>query len=938
MDLSFISANRRGTNSQYHFIVAAAFGLIVNLTSNSFAFTLLDAKIKDINPNNSTLDRIDPDGASGGRIGGLAAVAGNNQIFYGASEWGGLFKTVDGGRSWFRLDGHLPVATWDIKVDPVNTQTVYATSFYDGRVNSLAGINVSYDGGMTWIRPASATPPPGLCSEIRRTEPSAFGIAIRPDAPENVFIGTNCGVAISRDFGEIWTFVDPTPLTTATNVWDVVVQAGGPNGQGIVDVCGDNGHFRSVDGGISWNGGTGGLPGGRCSIAVSPDESYVLFVVVGTRIFESDDAGMSWNELTNPSPQGRIPFVATNKRVSLGAIDRFDLWFGDIRLWRAGCSTPSQPAVGGPSRCPASSTWAGPFTRTVGAHDDAGDLVFDTEAAIDACPLIFSSDGGVYRNTDRSIDCHNPNWEQPDITPHALWLFAMDGARQPGDFAEDLYFGTQDNGSFATLNAGGESPVWENRDCCDVFDIAADSNRVLYTACCFSGARANRLFLRNRGMTGGGEINTYPPGILPGFRPIDVIDRFADRHYVLITTSGVFVTTDITASPIVWSQLVGSPGGACGVKASVAPATATPTFYVQAGSCDARSGDQLWSYAGIAPGSIWQRLDNNDGLTGGFGIFAVDPNDPGRLYASNLAPGGLQMVFSQDGGLTWENDAELDDMMTGGGVFKYRNETGPTNFTGFLGYPQPSLVAFDPEDPNILVAGGIDSGVFLSTNRGRSWNLLTDPFDSGSSGVPHLPRPWFAYFDHEPAGALNLFIGTQGRGVWKFSLSVLTLVNDELFVRFDPSSLVFDPTPLPGAPAGAVSFTAQFCNIGSKRLTALKSVTNNISEGAILLNRNSATPPAVGSELTFSPNGGYTDLILDGGECVDVFYRVGLSVFQQFEFTVDVLGSIAVSEAPMVASFSNETANGMRLQAAGNISPTPEAPQPSGGPTTGSTR
>ena len=144
-------------------------------------------------------------------------------------------------------------------------------------------------------------------------------------------------------------------------------------------------------------------------------------------------------------------------------------------------------AVGGPSRCPASSAWAGPFTRTAGAHDDAGDLAFDTEVAIDACPLIFSSDGGVYRNTDLSIDCHNPNWEQPDITPHALWLFAMHGAHQPGDFAEDLYFGTQDNGSFATLNAGGESPIWENRDCCDVFDIAADSNRVLYTACCFSG-------------------------------------------------------------------------------------------------------------------------------------------------------------------------------------------------------------------------------------------------------------------------------------------------------------------------------------------------------------------------------------------------------------------------------------------------------------------
>ncbi|HXQ36643.1 MAG TPA: PKD domain-containing protein, partial [Anaerolineales bacterium] len=48
--------------------------------------------------------------------------------------------------------------------------------------------------------------------------------------------------------------------------------------------------------------------------------------------------------------------------------------------------------------------------------------------------------------------------------------------------------------------------------------------------------------------------------------------------------------------------------------------------------------------------------------------------------------------------------------------------------------------------------------------------LLTDPIDSGNSGIPHLPRPRFAYFDHEPAGTINLYIGTQGRGVWRFSI------------------------------------------------------------------------------------------------------------------------------------------------------------------------
>lgn len=85
----------------------------------------------NISPTQSTLHPADPDGASGGRVNGLAAVAGDNTVYYAASEWGGLFKSTDGGDVWFHLDGHVPTATWGIKVDPSNANRVFATSFYD---------------------------------------------------------------------------------------------------------------------------------------------------------------------------------------------------------------------------------------------------------------------------------------------------------------------------------------------------------------------------------------------------------------------------------------------------------------------------------------------------------------------------------------------------------------------------------------------------------------------------------------------------------------------------------------------------------------------------------------------------------------------------------------------------------------------------------------
>src|SRR5262249_30454666 len=64
-------------------------------------------QIIDINPNQTDLSPAhEKHSASGGRINHLGS-AGNGSTFYAASEFGGLFKTDDGGDRWVSLEGHL---------------------------------------------------------------------------------------------------------------------------------------------------------------------------------------------------------------------------------------------------------------------------------------------------------------------------------------------------------------------------------------------------------------------------------------------------------------------------------------------------------------------------------------------------------------------------------------------------------------------------------------------------------------------------------------------------------------------------------------------------------------------------------------------------------------------------------------------------------------
>jgi hypothetical protein len=190
------------------------------------------------------------------------------------------------------------------------------------------------------------------------------------------------------------------------------------------------------------------------------------------------------------------------------------------------------------------------------------------------------------------------------------------------------------------------------------------------------------------------------------------------------------------------------------------------------------------------------------------------------------------MVSSTDGGQTWTADPTLDRMMTGNGTFQYLNRTGPTNFTNFGGYAQPTLLAFDPANSSLVVAGGHDSGVFLSGDGGNSWGLATDP----GNGVTNLTQPRFAYFDRSGGQLKGIYVGTQGRGVWRLVASPSTLTyngptsgdfNDTVTLR----ARLTDASQSPAAPiAGA---TVKFA-LGSQSCSGSTDSGGNASCALVL--------------------------------------------------------------------------------------------------------
>jgi photosystem II stability/assembly factor-like uncharacterized protein len=242
---------------------------------------------------------------------------------YAGVEDAALFRSTDGGKSWYELSGlrrHGSGPKWQpgagglclhtILEDPTNPERIFIAI-------SAAGAFRTDDGGKSW-KPINR----GLRSEYIPEPEAEVGhcvhrIAMHPSRPSVLFMQKHWDVMRSNDAGDSWHEVSGDLPTDFGFVVDV--HAHEPETVYVVPIKSDSEHFppegklrvyRSRTGGNEWEALTKGLPQSDCYVNVlrdamavdSFDPCGVYFGTTGGQVYASSNAGDTWEPIVRDLP------------------------------------------------------------------------------------------------------------------------------------------------------------------------------------------------------------------------------------------------------------------------------------------------------------------------------------------------------------------------------------------------------------------------------------------------------------------------------------------------------------------------------------------------------------------------------------------------------------------------------------------------------------
>lgn len=708
----------------------------------------------------------------GGRSAAVTGLPSDRETYYFGSVGGGVWKTLDGGRTWRPVsDGFFGGSIGAVAVSELDPNVVYVGTgekTVRGNVSHGDGMWKSTDAGKTWKH--VGLPDSRHIPRVR----------IHPRDPDLVYaavlghlFGPNQerGVYRTRDGGRTWQRVlfvnenagavdlilDPTnPRTLYASTWRVrrtpySLESGGP-GSGL---------WKSTDGGDTWTelSRNPGLPKGTLGIigvTVSPTNPENVYAIVEAEeggVFRSRDGGQTWTKTNDDRSLRQRAWYYT--RIYADPQDEDVVYVVNVQFHRS--------KDGGRT-----------FTTIRTPHGDNHDLWIDPA---DPLRMIEANDGGANVSTDGGR-----TWTSQDNQPTAqMYRVSTDNA-----FPYRLLGGQQDNTALRIRTASPGNPGITARD----FEATAGGESGYVVAdprnpdIVYGGSYGGLLVRLNHDTGEARDVNVWPDDPM-GAGAADLTYRFQWNQPIffsphdpgtLYTTGNVFFkTTDEGQS---WTAI--SPDLTRNDKSRMGPSggpiTKDNTSVEYYGTIFAAAESPLEKgllWAGSDDGLIHVSRDGGanwknvtpKGMPEWIMINAVDPHpfEKGGLYVAatmyksdDFRP---YLYRTTDYGATWTRiDKGID----------------PMHFT--------RVVRADPVRRGLLYAG-TERGMYVSFDDGGSWQPL-------QLNLPIVPITDLAIKGDE------LIAATQGRGYWILNgLTNLRQLPADLRTLANRSPHLFEPAP-----------------------------------------------------------------------------------------------------------------------------------------------
>jgi photosystem II stability/assembly factor-like uncharacterized protein len=336
-----------------------------------------------------------------GRIGDIAVHPHNRSIYFVAVASGGVWKTINAGTTWqpvFDQQGSYSIGC--VAIDPNNPLVVWVGAGENNSQRSVSygdGVYKSLDGGKTW-------------KNVGLKNSEHIGkIVVDPRNSNVVYVaaqgplwndGGDRGLYKTTDGGQTWNRI--LHVSDKTGITDLVYDPRNPDVLiaasyqrrrhvwTLIDGGPESGIYKSTDAGATWRQIKNGLPSeelGRIGLAISPANPNFVYAIIeaandSSGFFRSVDLGENWekrSKYVSGSPQYYQEIVCDPKEV--GRVYSLDTW---MMVTEDGGKTFRQ--VGEKYK-----------------HVDNHALWIDPN---DTDYLLAGCDGGVYESFDRGATWH----------------------------------------------------------------------------------------------------------------------------------------------------------------------------------------------------------------------------------------------------------------------------------------------------------------------------------------------------------------------------------------------------------------------------------------------------------------------------------------------------------------------------------------------------